>query len=1624
MVVRRVVLFVVAAISVVLLSPVMAGAQEDPSPPSGEKPEAPTAEAFETGRFVIRFGQQAPLTGALRQPWEERGEMVVSTLKDAAAQAQARAIELVEADATATYESHWITNALVVDGSPELIARLEGLSGVTDVQPEMARPILAPVRTEAAAEVASIDAPWGIEKVRAPEAWATGVLGGGVVVASLDSGVQYDHPALVEQYRGNLGGGTFDHNYNWFDASRTCADQSVPCDDFGHGTHTMGTMVGGDGPGPFTPDVGMAPGAEWITVSCGPFFCTDGQLMEAGEWFLAPTDLAGENPDPGRRPDIVNNSWGFGPGDPIFLDFVQAWRAAGIVPVFSAGNPGPFCGAGGSPGDYLEAFSVGATDSEDIIAEFSGRGPSVFGKINPNVSAPGVFVLSSVPGDGYEFFDGTSMAAPHVVGALALMMSADPALKGDVDGVTALLASTATDILDDTCGGDADGDPNNVYGDGRIDAAAAVAVVAKGGTLTGTVTDASTGAPLPGATVTATSATWESRAFADSNGRYELFLPADSYVVRAESFGFEAAVVSGVVVETDAVTTQDLSVEPLPTYTVRGVVRTAESRRVIAGAVVEAVGTPVAPVRTDAQGRYSLRLPVGTYTINVSSGGCVLPQSEEIELVRNLRLNLRLPTKIDDFGHGCKPIDFEWIEAETQSGVYGDDIAGRLDMPFSFPFYDETYERMFFTTNGYVSFIDEGGFSNFFNTAIPSPEPPNAAIYALWQDLVVDDQSRIDYASLEVGGRSVFVIEWENIAQLGSDNRLDMEVKLWEDGTIDLLYGDGVDQLGGGSQATIGLENADASDGFQFSFRQSVLEPNTAWRFEKVPTGTVSGVVTNANDGLPVAGATVTATPGDRTTQTDENGQYLLRLVPGLYQIEVSAPNYEPASVRQRIRDGREATKDFALQAAAAAIAPLEITGAVDLGQTTDVTVTVSNNGGAPLEWELKERQESVSPPILEPPPPPVAPLTETLRRNAEWARPDFAARVAEAMTAEPLFAGPLTPIIDDPLDDAVGPVDVATVLGGTDGTEVSFRIDFSASTPMNELAGFLYLDTDQDSTTGLPAEGLSGLPSQDVGMEYFVDLFGASFGEVLVIDAATFEFLGAFPAIIDGQSLSFDLPLESLGGDDGAINVAGVLGDFNGPNDWVPDVGNGELLPFRDVDWMTPVPDSGSTPAGQTTEVTLTLGGPDVAAGSYTGSLTLLSNDPRQRQIPVSVTLDVALPANFGTVVGTVINPRTSQPVPADVTITAESDGAPFVVTTTADADGRYSLAAPEGTWPISVVADGFVPFDGEVTVTAGSETTFDVSLQAGGPEIVISAEESLDFELPPGGTESRLLNIANTGTEDVEFNIVERPAAGPPVGLTPPTDEDGNRLVWDPDERLEITDQLRSQAVAGVSAASTLEVIIEDPPDDAVRSAEILTVRAGSEAGVITFAVDFDEATNFDEVFGLILLDTDQNPSTGVPAEVLGGLETQDVGVEYFLDIFVPEGAAVLVRATDGEVLAFLEIQLEDQSVIVDLQLGLLPGEEGAMDVATFFNDFGGQSDFAPDEGKGTINPPEVPWLDFDPTGGVVPPGTDVDVTVTADATGLSPGTYNAELVVSSNDVNLLSFPVPVSLTVPPDG
>ena len=377
-------------------------------------------------------------------------------------------------------------------------ARLEASPAIPGRQGHPRREHLSarsqPIDPKVAVLAAAGDPEWGVAKIRADEAWEKGILGQGVVVANVDTGVDYTHPALVGNYRGNNHDGTFTHDYNWWDPAGVC-DDPAPCDNVGHGTHTMGTIVGGDGPGLVHARHRRRPRRHVVRGQGlrGP------RLLRVVAAVRGPVHPGPDRPrrrEPDGRTSARTSSTTRGaaaPSDTFYQATVLAWRAAGIIPVFSSGNPGPGCGEGGSPGDYLETFSVGATDDEDNIADFSGRGPSFFGKINPDVSAPGVDVVSSVPGGGYEAFSGTSMATPHTAGTIALVLSADQALLGDIGNfgpVTDAIRATAVDRIDLTCGGDDDGDPNNTYGDGRIDAFAATNLVATGGTLSGTVTEA------------------------------------------------------------------------------------------------------------------------------------------------------------------------------------------------------------------------------------------------------------------------------------------------------------------------------------------------------------------------------------------------------------------------------------------------------------------------------------------------------------------------------------------------------------------------------------------------------------------------------------------------------------------------------------------------------------------------------------------------------------------------------------------------------------------------------------------------------------------------------------------------------------------------------------------------------------------------------------------------------------------------------------------------------------------------------------------------------------------------------------------------------------------------------
>ncbi|MGW8226834.1 MAG: S8 family serine peptidase [Anaerolineales bacterium] len=443
--------------------------------------------------FILYLTEQADLNAAsnIREK-HSKGEFVYQQLTEIARRTQKPIISEL-GKLGAEYRSFWIANMIWVRGD---LDTLIAMARRVDINHVYANP---KVYTEKPARQALRISPqaassieWNIAKVHAPEVWAAGYRGQGITIGGQDTGYDWDHPALKNQYRG-WNGVSVDHSYNWHDAihdssGNPCGNDSpLPCDDHaaGHGTHTMGIMVGED-PGQAN-QIGMAPGAKWIGCrNMDQGVGSPATYTECYQWFLAPTDSNNQNPDPSKAPDVINNSWSCpqseGCVDPLVLQsVVEAVRAAGILTVHSAGNKGASCSTVDTPAAIYDAsFTVGNTTSSDGIATSSSRGPVIVdgsGRIKPDISAPGTSIRSSVPGGSYATLSGTSMAGPHVAGLAALLLSAQPDLIGQVDHIEHLITSTAVPISSPAtmCGGiPGTVYPNNFAGWGRIDALAAL----------------------------------------------------------------------------------------------------------------------------------------------------------------------------------------------------------------------------------------------------------------------------------------------------------------------------------------------------------------------------------------------------------------------------------------------------------------------------------------------------------------------------------------------------------------------------------------------------------------------------------------------------------------------------------------------------------------------------------------------------------------------------------------------------------------------------------------------------------------------------------------------------------------------------------------------------------------------------------------------------------------------------------------------------------------------------------------------------------------------------------------------------------------------------------------------
>ncbi|MDZ4721472.1 MAG: S8 family serine peptidase, partial [Roseiflexaceae bacterium] len=839
--------------------------------------------------FIVYLGDQADLSAALTiQDWATRGEYVYRTLTEQAQRTQA-ALRAELTRQGISYRPLWIANALLVRGTPAAAQALADRSEVALVQADQSVALPEPPPSSSTMpDLCSPDAPtnpvcWNIRSIGADRVWHEfGVNGRGVSVAAIDTGAFFEHQALVGNYRGTRGAGVFDHNYNWYDPH---GSQAAPFDQVGHGTHVLGTFVGaGDGTST-QPSIGVAPGAQWVAAQgCTTQSCAESDLIAAAQWILAPTDLAGGNPRPDLRPMVVNNSWAGPGGDSWYRGYIAAWRAAGIFPVFAAGNvtatQPAVCGSVGSPADDPLAVAVGAVDTDGAIASFSLRGPAYNGQVKPDLAAPGTYrsgqsgIYSAYAGSSsaYRSLQGTSMAAPHVAGVIALIWAANPALIGDFDATYAILTGTAQPIPDMRC--DAQPiTPNNVYGYGRLDAFAAV-------------TRARVSIPWLQATTPPTigaGASTELSLIIDTNR-----LPGPgNYQARIQVYP------------------GNLSQTPL---TIPVAITVPDDGRAVTltGRVTAAqTGTPLVAtvglegglgVSTDSDGRYILRLLPGTRSISAQAIGYISTtqavsigvggQIADIALTPDLpkiaahvvggaltpTLASQAQTQIMVANSGTSTLNYQiYIPAEAYGIWRSDEPDGpsaglrvlpadaprialdpqgsaEVALPFAFPIYDKNYTSVFVNAHGVISFerpIDGG---SPLSRCMPDGMLYFYAIAALNADLDPTRGGQIRAAALPSDGG--FVVSYEQIPlRTGPATATStFQITLLPDGRIELRYGDlapapGQAGVGVQRQPGIGVELACGSEIQALSRLNLELRPqpaSNAWLQSSTSIGALS----------------------------------------------------------------------------------------------------------------------------------------------------------------------------------------------------------------------------------------------------------------------------------------------------------------------------------------------------------------------------------------------------------------------------------------------------------------------------------------------------------------------------------------------------------------------------------------------------------------------------------------------------------------------------------------------------------------------------------------------------------------------------------------------------------------
>jgi len=1377
-----------------LVSPVAAAPASQTKTPGTVEVEAELLKQIEanprTG-YLIYFRDHPDLSAAQKMSWEERGWYVMNTLKATAEKSQAKVRAYLDAQG-ADYEAFWIDNIISVKQPGN--AAINTLMTFPEIESLKAHRTLGIIEPEIVAlpdEAVNAIEP-NISHVGAPDAWALGINGAGVVVASIDTGVRYTHQALVNHYRGNLGGGNFNHNYNWWDPYGD--HPTSPADDNGHGSHTMGTMIGDDGG---ANQIGMAPGAKWMACrGCNTSTCSDTALLSCAQFMAAPTDLTGANTNPTMRPNAVNNSWGdcAQSYDSWYQGVVDAWHAAGIYPVFSNGNASncgytepPGLNTVGNPARYGNVTGVGSSgQSNGQYAPHSNWGPTDnpdtvnprgYPYLKPQVIAPGVNIRSSVnTGDAaYEGgWSGTSMSAPHVTGLVALMWQAGPCLVGDYAATETMIEQTATPVPYATGGNPPPGPgnvPNYATGWGEINALAAVQAALSycgDSTLTGQVTQAAKleapGDPISGAVIAATNLSGTFQTLSNAQGYYTLTLWADTYDVAVSAFGYQLWTATGVVVT--GTTTLNPQLTLANWYTVTGVVTDANTGWPLY-AKITIGGYPGDPIWTDpATGAYSISLPEDiTYTFDVQAYyPGYLPASATVgpltgAVVQNFALDVD--------GLACNAPGYSLL------GGLSEDFEGVT--PPALP-------------TGWAVVDVSGTAGDWFThagTRHPSGQPAHGgANLVLFNSYSASSGSStrlyrtagVDMTTLTSTDLSFWM--YHDTGYAGSNDRVQVQVST-NGGTSWVDVGAPVSRYNGTTgwaQHTVSLADYAAETNLMLGFLgisaygndvhldDIVLSPSCV-----APSGgLLIGNVYDAQTLAALNGATVQNDAGDSTTTAatpadpavDDGFYYLYSEIGATRVFTASYPLYGVVTATVAISGGETAVHDFYLPTGQLTASPSPLEVLVSMGMSTTVPLTLTNLGGAAVNWEVREKDLGFVP-VLE-----AGESVLVVRKDTIAADAMQAALTANGIT----FLG-----VTDAAFQAMTVADLlnyeAVFYAGTPG--------FSGAPSASETKLIEYLDAGgklyiSDNDLGYYRHG-STFYDNYLQATYVADnggelLTGEDLMAGLDLDVTEDPYPDSFTVGAEGTRIFAWNP----GG-----NAGGVALDRNGYQaiytsfdfQQITDAADENELVLRvmdflvagDVPWLSSSPITG-TLAGygdQVISVTLDASIPEITQpGEYLAELQFKNDTPYGKLI-VPVTMTVQAPADWGKLDGTVtglgycdVNPHPLED--AQVFVEA-SNGMTWTLVT--GPDGYYSIWLQDTYAPITLTVTAAQHESGLATgvvVTPQMTTTVDFDLRWLMPCVSVDPD-ALHASVPFGQQVTKTLTITNSGAAALNVELQE---------------------------------------------------------------------------------------------------------------------------------------------------------------------------------------------------------------------------------------------------------------------------